>query len=107
MRKWASTLLLGLLLGSGISLVWVPTAQGPLTNAANLRVRTDENGYLLLTTAAVTGTDGPLTAFGNIRLRTDSSGYLLTTLSSTSAVSVSTLAASTAALTSPAVTIGS
>lgn len=56
-------------------------AQGPLTNALNLRVRTDASGYLISTGAAYTAPDGPLTAFGNIRLRTDANGYLLTTSS--------------------------
>lgn len=54
-------------------------AQGPLTNALNLRVRTDANGYLMSSLAAYVGPDGPLTSFGNIRLRTDANGYLLTT----------------------------
>lgn len=52
-------------------------AQGPLTTATNLRVRTDANSYLITTTAP----DGPLTSFGNIKVRTDSNGYLLTTSS--------------------------
>lgn len=54
-------------------------AQTPLTNALNLRVRTDAAGSLITSYAAMSGSAGPLTAFGNIRLRTDSNGYLLTT----------------------------
>src|SRR5678815_1557141 len=51
---------------------------GPLTNALNLRVKTDTaNGYLLVTAGAYGGVDGPYTSFGNIRLRTDNNGYLL------------------------------
>lgn len=57
--------------------------QGPLTNALNLRVRTDANGSLVATGAAYTAPDGPLTALGNIRLRTDANGYLITTSSPT------------------------
>ena len=69
---WAVAL--GILVGAGINLVWA--IDGPLTNASNLRVRTDENGYLLLNSTSVAATDGPLTSFGNIRLRTDENGYL-------------------------------
>lgn len=57
--------------------------QGPLTNALNLRVRTDANGSLVATGSAYTAPDGPLTALGNIRLRTDANGYLITTSSPT------------------------
>jgi hypothetical protein len=75
-RKYLIAALTGLLIGMGISLSY---GQGPLTNALNLRVRTDANGYLIITSAAYSASDGPLTNFGNIRLRTDSNGYLLTT----------------------------
>lgn len=82
MKRAVFALLVGLLVGSGINVVWVD-AQGPLTPAANLRVRTDSNGYLLIAPATYTASDGPLTAFGNIRLRTDSNGYLLTAMGAT------------------------
>jgi len=55
--------------------------QTALTAAPNLRVRTDQNGYLLTSVGAYSGVDGPLTPFGNIRLRTDSNGYLIVTTS--------------------------
>lgn len=59
---------------------WAPMLeQGPLTNAMNLRVVTDANGYLVVSSRAYTAADGPLTAMGNIRLRTDGSGHLLVT----------------------------
>ena len=79
-RLIAFVALLGIFVGAGINLVWVPVeaTDGPLTVASNLRVRTDENGYLLLTGAVAGATPGPLTNFGNIRLRTDENGYLLT-----------------------------
>lgn len=82
MKRAVFALLVGLLVGSGINVVWVD-AQGPLTSAMNLRVRTDSNGYLLIAPATYTASDGPLTAFGNIRLRTDSNGYLLTAMGAT------------------------
>lgn len=65
----------------GVALLFFSSvgAQGPLTPAPNLAVRTDANGYLLTSAASYTASDGPLTVFGNIRLRTDSSGYLLIT----------------------------
>lgn len=74
-KNWALALIIGLIIGAGLNVSW---AQGPLTSAPNLRVRTNESGYLLVSSSAASGTDGPLTNFGNIRLRTDSNGYLLT-----------------------------
>lgn len=66
--------LLAVLLG----VAQVLAVDGPLTNALNLRVKTDTaNGYLLVTAGAYGGADGPYTNFGNIRLRTDQNGYLL------------------------------
>lgn len=60
-------------------LVGVGVAQGPLTNAFNLRVKTDSNGYLMMTGGGA-GTAGPLTNLGNLRMRTDSNGYLMVTI---------------------------
>lgn len=56
--------------------VLLQATDGPLTNAANLGVRTDENGYLLASSGTPGAIDGPLTAFGNIKVRTDENGYL-------------------------------
>jgi len=50
--------------------------QTPLTPLSNLRVVTDDNGYLLVTSNEASG-QGPLTPLGNVRGRTDSNGYLL------------------------------
>jgi hypothetical protein len=61
----------------------VVAAQGPLTPGANLRVRTDANGYLISAMAAYTSPDGPLTPMANVRVRTDANGYLLVTTSPT------------------------
>ncbi len=58
---------------------------GPLTNALNLRMRTDANGYLIATTGAYTGPDSSLNALGNMRLRTDANGYLIVTFGSAGA----------------------
>lgn len=79
MIRWRRSILIALtafIVGMGIQLSF---GQGPLTPAANLRVRTDSNGYLIISTGAYLAADGPLTNFGNIRLRTDSNGYLITT----------------------------
>lgn len=74
MRKWLA--LVALLCATVII-----TAQTPLTNALNLRVRTDSNGYLIVSSGTYASPDSPLTAFANTRLRTDSNGYLLITSS--------------------------
>lgn len=79
LNKLAVSLVMGLLFGAG---AWIASAQGPLTNALNLRVKSDASGYLITSGAAYTAPDGPLTALGNLRLRTDANGYLLTTSSS-------------------------
>lgn len=76
LRKLTSSLLVGVMVGAG---AWIGSAQGPLTNALNLGVRTDASGYLITTAVGYTAPDGPLTALGNIRLRSDANGYLLTT----------------------------
>jgi hypothetical protein len=80
-----------------LAAIWT-TAQGPLTNALNLGVHTDANGYLIATSAAYTGPDGPLTNLGNIRLRTDANGYLLTTANAPGTFGTSTFPAGTIAL---------
>lgn len=77
--NYVKALVMIVLVAAGISVL----AQGPLTNALNLRVRTDANGYLSTTMLAATLPEGPLTALGNIRLRTDASGYLITAMGST------------------------
>jgi len=51
-------------------------ADGPLTPIANLRGRTDGNGYLLVSGGVTSGSDGPLTPIGQLRGRTDANGYL-------------------------------
>lgn len=55
-------------------------AQTSLTPAPNLLVKSDSNGYLLVTPAQSTAPLGPLTPFNTIRLRTDSNGFLMTAL---------------------------
>lgn len=64
------------LLGVGV------IAQGPATNALNLKVKTDANNYLISTGFAYTAPDGPATSLANIKLKTDANGYLITTTSS-------------------------
>ncbi len=54
-------------------------ADGPLTNGANIRVRTDANGYVLAAAQTYTGPDGPLRTFANTLVRTDANGYLILT----------------------------
>ena len=71
MRRILISFAAALLLSLGLQ-----ATDGPLTNAANLMVRTDENGYLLTSAATAGLVDGPLTAFGNVRVRTDENGYL-------------------------------
>src|SRR5262245_64648507 len=72
-RIWG--LLVGLFLGAGIQLSF---GQGPLTPLPQLLVRTDSNGYLMVTNGAA-GAQGPLTPRANLRGRTDSNGFLMTT----------------------------
>ncbi len=56
-------------------------ADGPLTALGHLKVRTDENGYVLISSATgATGagtTNGPLTPLLRLRGRTDGNGYLI------------------------------
>lgn len=72
-RRIVAALVLGLVLGTGFVLF---ATDGPLTPFDNLRGRTDENGYLLVSSAAAGATAGPLTPMANIRTRTDENGYL-------------------------------
>lgn len=72
MKRLLCALIAALFLSVGIAAI-----DGPLTNGANLRVRTDENGYLLAIAGIMGVTEGPLTAFGNVRVRTDENGYLI------------------------------
>lgn len=58
---------------------------GPITNALNLRVRTDGNNYLMAASGTYSGVDGPITNFANLRLRTDANNYLIVTYSGTQA----------------------
>lgn len=52
---------------------------GPLTNGANLPVRTDANGYLMAAAQTYTGPDGPRRVMANALMRTDANGYLIVT----------------------------
>lgn len=52
---------------------------GPLTNGANLPIRTDSNGYLVAAAQTYTGPDGPRRVMANSLLRTDANGYLIVT----------------------------
>lgn len=83
LKRYLVCILAALFVGMGIQLSF---GQGPATNALNLRVRTDANGYLIMSSGAYSAADGPLTNFGNIRLKTDSNGYLLTTFGSAAAI---------------------
>src|SRR5678816_2669853 len=75
--RWRDRVLL-VALAILLGVAQVLAVDGPLTNALNLRVKTDTaNGYLLVTAGAYGGVDGRYTSFGNIRLRTDNNGYLL------------------------------
>jgi len=66
-----SALLLGLLVGHA--------QDGPLTNLANLPIRTDSNGYVLASAQTYTGPDGPRRVLANTLGRTDANGYLILT----------------------------
>ena len=52
---------------------------GPLTNGANIPVRTDANGYLIAAAQTYSGPDGPRRVFANTLVRTDANGYLIIT----------------------------
>lgn len=67
--------LLALVLGLALAVTLAAT-DGPLTPSGNLRVRTDENGYLRISAGTPGLTDGPLTVWSNLRTRTDENGYL-------------------------------
>lgn len=70
---------------------------GPLTRLMTLRGRTDENGYLRVSSATPGATDGPLTALANLRGRTEENGYLRVALAGAAALtSWTTTAANTA-----------
>lgn len=62
-----------------LAVVGLSAQDGPLTNGANLMVRTDANGYLLAAEQTYSGPDGPLRPLANTMVRTDSSGYLIVT----------------------------
>lgn len=74
MRKVVVALTLALTVALGLH-----AQDGPLTNAANLRVRTDANGYLISAAQTYSGPDGPLSVLANTLVRTDSNGYLIIT----------------------------
>lgn len=99
---------LGLVIAALLSSVAVLATDGPLTALMNIKVRTNENGYLITYGGAAGVTDGPLTAMANLRGRTNENGYLLITLSggpiSPSSVSIAqgTLTADAQALSSTA-----
>lgn len=74
MRRILSvSVLVGVLLGLTVS------AQGPPTNAMNLRVTTDSNSYLGVI-GGIAGTAGAINNLGNTLLRTDSNSYLYVTM---------------------------
>lgn len=52
---------------------------GPLTNGANLPVRTDANSYLIAAAQTYSGPDGPRRPLANTLVRTDANGYLIVT----------------------------
>lgn len=89
-KKWAMGLLVASVLGAIAT-----QADGPLTSAMNLGVKTDSNGYLLTTFGAYVAADGPLTALGNIKLRTDSNGYLIVTPGASGTFTIATVNATT------------
>lgn len=70
----------------------VIAVDGPITNALNLRVRTDGNNYLLATGGSYSGVDGPITSFGNIRLRTDGNNYLLIAMAGAQSIAINGIA---------------
>lgn len=74
----------------------VIAVDGPITNALNLRVRTDGNNYLLATGGSYSGVDGPITSFGNIRLRTDGNNYLLIAMAGAQSIAINGLAVTSA-----------
>ena len=75
MRKITS--LIGLFVGFVILGVWAQ--DGPLTNLANLPIRTDANGYVISAAQTYSGPDGPRRVLANTLGRTDANGYLIIT----------------------------
>lgn len=76
MRHITTALAVALLVGCTFAL---RAQDGPLTNAANLLVRTDANGYVIAAAQDYDGPDGPLQVFANTLVRTDANGYLIIT----------------------------
>lgn len=64
---------------TGAAFAVLIAADGPLTNGANLPVRTDANGYLMAAAQTYTGPDGPRRPLANTLVRTDANGYLIIT----------------------------
>ena len=62
-----------------VSAVTLFSQDGPLTNGANVIVRSDGNGYLVVVEQTYGGPDGPLRPLANLMVRTDSNGYLIVT----------------------------
>lgn len=92
MRAFLKTFLsaiAGVLVGA---MAVVYATDGPLTPWANARGRTDENGYVLVSSGTPGTTDGPLTPFPNLRVRTDENGYLRVALTSGSLPSAGCIA---------------
>ena len=52
---------------------------GPLTNLANIPIRTDANGYVIAAAQTYSGPDGPRRVLSNTLGRTDANGYLIVT----------------------------
>lgn len=95
------------LLAVFLAAVVLLATDGPLTPIAQLRGRTDQNGYLLASSGISGGTDGPLTPIGQLRGRTEQNGYLRVALAGSSSltgltVTQGTLTADAQALSSTA-----
>ena len=67
--------------GVALSAAILAATDGPLTPWGNLRGRTDNNGYVMVSSGTPGTTDGPLTLFPQLRTRTDENGYLRVALS--------------------------
>lgn len=68
-----------LFVGVCVCVAVLSAQDGPLTNGANLPVRTDANGYVIVAEQTYTGPDGPRRVFANAQIRTDPNGYLIVT----------------------------